>query len=235
MASLNYNWLGFSLCPQELPSAQITHLSTDSAPNASSYGILEGKYKTSHKHIKYIYSYCIFLTFCNVYITDWNMKSSSELSALVESSTNQPKLEDFLGGISFADHNHKLANGYLYDGSVVASNNNAVNNVNTTNNSSSIGLSTIKSWLRSQPPQAPTTQDISENKSIDANSSSENNLASSQNLSLTMSNGVESKQGNQIVASNEPAEAAPRKAVDTFGQRTSIYRGVTRCNIVANI
>ncbi|XP_078182078.1 AP2-like ethylene-responsive transcription factor AIL1 [Carex rostrata] len=156
------------------------------------------------------------------------MKSSSELSALVESSTNQPKLEDFLGGISFADHNHKIANGYLYDGPVVASNNNAVTNVNTTNNSSSIGLSTIKSWLRSQPAQAPASQDISENKSIDANSSSENNPASSQNLSLTMSNGVESKQGNQIVASNEPAEAAPRKAVDTFGQRTSIYRGVTR-------
>ncbi|KAJ4798847.1 AP2-like ethylene-responsive transcription factor [Rhynchospora pubera] len=193
MASSNYNWLGFSLCPQELPSSQITNLSTDhTAPNAS-YGILEA---------------------------DWNMKSSSELSALVESSNNQPKLEDFLGGISFSDHNHKIANGYLYDNSVVGSSN-AVTSVNPNNGT---GLSMIKSWLRTQPVQ-PATQN-NENKSVDANSSSEN-PASSQNLALTMSNGTEAKQGNGSI-DTEQVEAAPRKAIDTFGQRTSIYRGVTR-------
>jgi AP2-like factor, ANT lineage len=148
------------------------------------------------------------------------MKSSSELSALVESSANQPKLEDFLGGISFTDPSHKIASGYLYDSSVVASNN-AVTTVNPTNRSN-IGLSTIKNWLRSQPAN-PTIHHDSENKSIDANSSSEN-PASSQNLALTISNDVESKQGNQNIAN----ESAPRKTVDTFGQRTSIYRGVTR-------
>lgn len=155
------------------------------------------------------------------------MKSSSELSALVESSTNQPKLEDFLGGISFTDPSHKIANGYIYDGSVVASSN-AITDLNP-NNGSSIGLSTIKSWLRSQPAQLATHQD-NDSKSIDATSSSEN-PASSQNLALTMSNGVESKQGNQNITNETADQAAPRKAVDTFGQRTSIYRGVTRCDI----
>jgi AP2-like factor, ANT lineage len=154
------------------------------------------------------------------------MKSSSELSALVESSANQPKLEDFLGGISFTDPSHKIASGYLYDSTIVASNN-AVNTVNPTN-SSNIGLSTIKSWLRSQPAH-PATHHDNENKSIDASSSSDN-PASSQSLALTMSNGVESKQANQNIT-NELAEAAPRKAVETFGQRTSIYRGVTRWEI----
>ncbi|XP_022719842.1 AP2-like ethylene-responsive transcription factor BBM [Durio zibethinus] len=122
-------------------------------------------------------------------------------------------------------------------------NNNNNTNINTGNSSSSIGLSMIKTWLRNQP--APTQ------------SEAKNNGSASQSLSLSMGTGSQAgsplpllttstgggsggessssdnnKQqktptGMEITQSSA-SEAMPRKSIDTFGQRTSIYRGVTR-------
>ena len=116
---------------------------------------------------------------------------------------------------------------------------------NNNNNSNSIGLSMIKTWLRNQPPNS---------ENINNNNESGGNIRSSvqQTLSLSMSTGSQSstslplltasvdngesssdnKQPNTSAALDSTQtgaiETAPRKSIDTFGQRTSIYRGVTR-------
>ncbi|KAL4609838.1 hypothetical protein ACB092_08G009500 [Castanea dentata] len=124
------------------------------------------------------------------------------------------------------------------------------------NNNNSIGLSMIKTWLRNQPaPQ--TQQDNNTNKNDGGASGGGNNgsLTSAQTLSLSMSTGSSStlplltasnagggsggessssdnnKQPNITTGLDSQTgaiEAVPRKSIDTFGQRTSIYRGVTR-------
>ncbi|XP_042509617.1 AP2-like ethylene-responsive transcription factor BBM2 [Macadamia integrifolia] len=129
MASMN-NWLAFSLSPQELPSQSQNHaqptisrlgfnsedvpsddcfdLGSDStAPSLNipnlrpdgPFGILEAFNRTNQQESQ-----------------DWNFKTRSELSMYMRGSTSdhkldqeEPKLEDFLGGHSFTDHEQKLA------------------------------------------------------------------------------------------------------------------------------
>nr|XP_009416651.1 PREDICTED: AP2-like ethylene-responsive transcription factor BBM [Musa acuminata subsp. malaccensis] len=293
MASMN-NWLGFSLSPQELPPSQShqTHpssgiisndevsadcygLSTDSSSTAplgiptlrpdGSFGILEAIHRPGY------------------HSQDWSMKSleykgsSSELSMLVGASSNQntmdneqPKLEDFLGGHSFARHDQKLpsiAGNYDNPGGYMFShgcNNGGLMSSNAGCSSSSIGLSMIKTWLRNQP--APPSQVEGNGTSGDGCSTMNGGgavvgnvggaLTSSQSLSLSMSTGSQSssplplmaaaasgggdsssseskqREGSGVSAALDAQsgalETVPRKSIDTFGQRTSIYRGVTR-------
>ena len=119
-------------------------------------------------------------------------------------------------------------------------------NSSNTSNSSSIGLSMIKTWLRNQPPH-------SENNNNNNNESGGNSRSSvQQTLSLSMSTGSQSStslplltasvdNGESSSDNKQPhttaaldttqtgaIETATRKSIDTFGQRTSIYRGVTR-------
>lgn len=230
-------------------------------------------------------------------ITDWNMKGldfkggSSELSMLVGSSSiknsnnmadgDVPKLEDFLGGNSFADHDHqKISSGlpgnydsssgaYLFSNSflqvtdtamVTTSNGGLMSGTNGGTNTSTIGLSMIKTWLRNHP--APSQQPENNKGNIDVGDcgggATVGNInggsANSQSLSLSMSMGSQSSSalplvtvgasgggessssegkqkasGGGLDAQTGAIETAPRKSIDTFGQRTSIYRGVTRC------
>ncbi|RRT75766.1 hypothetical protein B296_00010831 [Ensete ventricosum] len=233
-------------------------------------------------------------------LADWNMKcldfkgGSSELSMLVGSSSSnqnnmvedEPKLEDFLGGNSFSDHDHKVlpaglsgaynssGDEYMFssspfevqDTSMVTSSAHdgaLMNDANGGSSSNSIGLSMIKTWLRNQPniPQ----QQASINSSNDMGGVTGTNcggammadvvgsLTNSQGLSLSMSTGSQSSSalpllaagpsgggessssdnkqkgiGGSLDAQTGAMEAVSRKSVDTFGQRTSIYRGVTR-------
>ncbi|KAK3020506.1 hypothetical protein RJ639_045448 [Escallonia herrerae] len=117
-------------------------------------------------------------------------------------------------------------------------------------NSNTIGLSMIKNWLRSNP--APQQAD---NKNGGGNEVTGTNIGNAQALSLSMSTGSQSSSpmtmqtaasggggGGESCSSdnkrqmveatpdsqNGVVEAVPRKSIDTFGQRTSIYRGVTR-------
>lgn len=216
-----------------------------------------------------------------------NYKNSSELSMLVATPCNsqEPKLENFLGGHSFSDHEQKLhgcttvydttttttttvgAGDYMFiptNCSLQHPSDDTTNNARTenntsssNNNSSSIGLSMIKTWLRNQPAPATTpAQPESKNASgggaqslslsmstgsqsgsplplLNANgginggeSSSDNNKQQKTTAATTTTmgtTGVDSQTG--------AIEAVPRKSIDTFGQRTSIYRGVTRFNI----
>ncbi|VAH82681.1 unnamed protein product [Triticum turgidum subsp. durum] len=269
MATVN-NWLGFSLSPQELP------------PSAAASGDVSGA------------------DVCYNIPQDWNMRGS-ELSALVA----EPKLEDFLGGISYSDHHHHqhkqpggnnmvvpagsasggaacYANsggssvGYLYhpssaslqfaDSVMVASSGGGVHHdgagimANTTANGDlngggggGIGLSMIKSWLRSQPspaqaqpPEQQRAEAAAQGLSLSMNMAAcipplvggergvpelaivrkdDTAGGSSAGSGAVVSAGADSTGGSSGAVVETPAS---RKTADTFGQRTSIYRGVTR-------
>jgi len=125
---------------------------------------------------------------------------------------------------------------------------------------SSIGLSMIKNWLRSQPAPAPPQPRVA----VAEGAQAAQGLSLSMNMAGTQGAGMPflagergrapesvstSAQGGAVAARKEDsggagalvavstdtggsggasAETAARKTVDTFGQRTSIYRGVTR-------
>nr|WOV65538.1 AP2-like ethylene-responsive transcription factor BBM [Paeonia ostii] len=283
MGSMN-NWLAFSLSPQE-PHQDHSHntvsrlgfhsdeisgndvsgecfdLTSDATPHSLNlpppFGILEAFNRNNQTH-------------------DWNMnseanyKSTSDFSMLMSSScseSQEPKLENFLGGHSFADHEQKLSrcnSTYTTTGDYMTfpdcslqlpsepatavettngrSGSGGLNNNNNT--SSSIGLSMIKTWLRNQPAPPPPQP---ENMTSDGAAPP---LTSAQSLSLSMSTGSQSQSNGaggsgrerEISSSDNnkqqkatamdsqtgAIEAVPRKSIDTFGQRTSIYRGVTR-------
>ncbi|KAG6490953.1 hypothetical protein ZIOFF_052285 [Zingiber officinale] len=227
MASIN-NWLGFSLSPQELPpSGSGDCYGGLSGEQDGSFSILEALDRPEHRHHQ---GKCCEL--------GWSARSSSsELSVLVGSGSSSsrqaategiqqpPKLEDFLGGgQSFSHHGHNM-----FDASTTAA------------AASSIGLSMIKSWLRNQPAPAgpaPPPAPLMDCGSLgDAGAAVP--AASSQSLSLSMSTGAAASgsggggENSYSPESNnhkqkDHGEATARKSIDTFGQRTSIYRGVTR-------
>ncbi|KAG1331317.1 AP2-like ethylene-responsive transcription factor BBM2 [Cocos nucifera] len=302
------NWLGFSLSPQELPPSQPHQSSTlisGDEVSADCYGLSTDPTSAPPLGIPALrpdgsFGILEALNRPNSHPQDWSMKSldfkgsSSELSILVGSSSNQnnmdhdePKLEDFLGGNSFSDHDQKLPPGcssipgtYDNSGDYMFSNcslqlpaaasmaSNGGNNGGLMNNngtgassSNSIGLSMIKTWLRNQP--APLHHPEG-NNNMDSTGTSNcgggaleggvgGPMASSQSLSLSMSTGSQSSSalpllaaaasgggessssenkqkgsGSSLDGQSGAIEAVPRKSIDTFGQRTSIYRGVTR-------
>ncbi|KAJ4969267.1 hypothetical protein NE237_015968 [Protea cynaroides] len=291
MGSMN-NWLAFSLSPQELPSESqnntqpnISRLGfnsddvsgTDFSGNVSGtdgpFGILEAFNRANQPESH-----------------EWNFKTSSELSMFMRGSNSnnnldqdEPKLEDFLGGQSFTNHEQKLAGcnaitTTAYDGTngdymfsncslqlpsaVSGGGGNAVT-VNDSSNNNSIGLSMIKTWLRNKPAPAPAQRENNKDGGnscggLAATLANNGTLTSAQTLSLSMSTGSQSSSSLPLLAAagggcgigsgtgvecsssenKEKAtgldsqtgaiEAVPRKSIDTFGQRTSIYRGVTR-------
>ncbi|OAY63896.1 Ribosome biogenesis protein NSA [Ananas comosus] len=93
---------------------------------------------------------------------------------------------------------------------------------------SSTSISGIKSWLR-QNPYLPEKQIV------------EAGEANVRSLTLSMSPGSHFVPGAIMCADDDPKSSAakcsareqvPRKSIETFGQRTSQYRGVTRAAIV---
>ncbi|KAE8664752.1 AP2-like ethylene-responsive transcription factor PLT2 [Hibiscus syriacus] len=118
---------------------------------------------------------------------------------------------------------------------------------NAGNNSggSSIGLSMIKTWLRNQPAQtqAEAKNDGGASQSLSLSMSTGSQTGSPLPLLATTntvggscgesSSSDNNKQQQKTptcmdIAPSGASDATPRKSIDTFGQRTSIYRGVTR-------
>nr|AEP81463.1 AP2 domain-containing protein [Cenchrus ciliaris] len=108
----------------------------------------------------------------------------------------EPKLEDFLG------LQEPAAAGRPFVG---------------TGGASSIGLSMIKNWLRSQPALQPTA-------GVDSMALVAAAAVTPEESGKLADGGV--KSGGAVVDAAQQRKAAA--AVDTFGQRTSIYRGVTK-------
>lgn len=221
--------------------------------------------------------YCILSPSLSRVFIDWSMgggenhfKTSSDLSMIMGSSSNQnlgqgePKLEDFLGGQSYAN-----SCDYMYSNCSMQQLPSQTTMVEMTtkgcgevmNNSSSIGLSMIKTWLRSQPAQPLQPESMNDACSSGDAAGSIGASANAQVLSLSMSTGSQSSaplpfvnaagggsleggessmeikqeaanSSNALDSQTGAIEAAPRRTVDTFGQRTSIYRGVTRSPLI---
>ncbi|CAL5363066.1 unnamed protein product [Camellia sinensis] len=129
------------------------------------------------------------------------------------------------------------------------------NNSTTTTPTTTIGLSMIKNWLRNQPtPTQPENKNdggcgggiggVAKGRPTSAQTLSLSMRTESPLLLLTASGGASGGGGGgggestssdnsqpketTLDAQTGAIEAVPRKSIDTFGQRTSIYRGVTR-------
>ncbi|KAE9589675.1 putative transcription factor AP2-EREBP family [Lupinus albus] len=182
-----------------------------------------------------------------------NNNNNNSKNLLLETSCNQqqhPKLENFLGQHSFGDNNHPIYGGDTNNKASssdimfpncslqlpLAGGGEGGDGGGSPRNNTSIGLSMIKSWLRNQSQQSDSTN---------VNSSTVSQSSSSVVLSLLAANvdngessSLENNEHNpktsSAVVDNQGGGDAivegvvPRKSSDTFGQRTSIYRGVTR-------
>ncbi|KAK7295217.1 hypothetical protein RJT34_18122 [Clitoria ternatea] len=270
------NLLGFSLSPQEQHPNSLDHSQT--APSRFGFnpdGIsntdvaadcfdLTSDHSTTH-HSLNLPPFGIYEAFHrnnNIHTTqDWKDNYNSQ-NLLLGTSCNdqnmnhnqQPKLENFLGGNSFGDHEHTPYGGnssssdYMFQNCSLQLPAESVSvggdgTSSGNNNGNSIGLSMIKTWLRNQP--TPHSENNNNNESGGSA------RTSVQTLSLSMSTGSQSSSSLPLVTvsvdgesssdnkqplttaaldatQTGPVDNAPRKSIDTFGQRTSIYRGVTR-------
>ncbi|CAL0303277.1 unnamed protein product [Lupinus luteus] len=272
MASMNL--LGFSLSPQEqhVDATQEHSQSTATRfgfnPNGiSSTDVSEECFDiTSHHstaHSLNLPPFGIYEAFNRNSINtsqDWKENYSNQNLLLGTSSSNQnqdsnqqnPKLENFLGGHTFAGNSttgdYMFSNCSLQLPPQPAE----ASAAGAGGGSNSIGLSMIKTWLRNQPPQPDNNnnKDNSGASAIPCSAPSGTRANSVQTLSLSMSTGSQSKLNMVNVGAEkcfssdnkqpskaptmtldtqtESIETVPRKSIDTFGQRTSIYRGVTR-------
>ncbi|KAJ6311993.1 hypothetical protein OIU77_013697 [Salix suchowensis] len=236
------NWLGFSLSHQELPSSQSDHSQNTDSRLGFHSGEISGTdvsgecfdltSDSTAPSLNIPATFGILEAFRNNQSQDWNMKSlgmnpdtnyktASGLPIFMGTSCNsqnidqnqEPKLENFLGGHSFGNHEHKL-NGCnaMYDttGEYVFQNCSLQLPSEATSNER------IRSMSGGAASALPLLAVNGGGNSTggDHSSSSDNNKEQKTTPSLD----------SQTVA----IESVPRKSIDTFGQRTSIYRGVTR-------
>ncbi|CAN4126651.1 unnamed protein product [Withania somnifera] len=174
----------------------------------------------------------------------------------LENNQEPPKLENFLGigeqklqQVCSNDNTNNNNNGNynIYC--------NGPNNISENNANNIIGLSMIKNWLRNNPnttmtiPPHSSLNDKEVRGVVAVASGDGGGINNAQSLSLSMNTGGDgggenscssenNKQETNLVNGNNNGtidgqisgaiEAMPRKSIDTFGQRTSIYRGVTR-------
>ncbi|KAK9056509.1 hypothetical protein SSX86_023871 [Deinandra increscens subsp. villosa] len=221
MASSVNNWLGFSLSPQDQQqmvnsqSSIVDNFTSDSISDSGECFDLDSN--SSIPSLNLPPPFGLLESYQNHH--DWNMKGGPELSVFMTSdgSCNQnpeiqtPKFENFLNNVG-------TAGSFIYQLPLQAE---EVTDVTTTTTTatSSIGLSMIKNWLRNNPTPSnrnPTTNELSLSMGGGGDSSlSSDNKRQQMEVDLIENGGVST-------------EAVPRKSIDTFGQRTSIYRGVTR-------
>ncbi|KAH6769516.1 Integrase-type DNA-binding superfamily protein [Perilla frutescens var. frutescens] len=232
MASSMNNWLGFSLSPQELqdhPQSSVPHLGFNSDEISAAHHTISGDDSCfdlpSDSTIPSLNlpapPFGILEAFNrNPHSQDWNINTFSCSSQSLEDQ-NRPKLENFLG----VHHQERKSNNYHLNGSddsIYQETEATSSHTNNGSNGSTIGLSMITNWLRNNP--APPH--AAENEAAATAGS-----GAAQTLSLSMSTGSQSSSplpSDTKLAAEGAIESVPRKSIDTFGQRTSIYRGVTR-------
>ncbi|KAK6136375.1 hypothetical protein DH2020_029865 [Rehmannia glutinosa] len=232
MASLNNNWLGFSVSAQELQN------------HSQNIGFNSDEISADWN------------------MKDLSMNSNFSCSSTQNMENQErPKLENFLGHC-FSDHQEHNNKNLCNPNFNISSSNNYCDNSNynsnilsqendhdkaTSHTNSTIGLSMIKNWLRNNPAPPHAGENNVGNEAAPP--------AGAQTLSLSMSTGSQSSTPLPLLSGNAmesctsennklqqcgstavvdggqtggAVESMPRKAIDTFGQRTSIYRGVTR-------
>ncbi|KAL5214255.1 hypothetical protein ABZP36_003407 [Zizania latifolia] len=183
---------------------------------------------------------------------DLSMLVGSSGGRTVDDDGEAPKLENFLDGNSFSDVQGQ-AGGYMYPGSAVSS---AAAGAYSNGGGGTIELSMIKTWLRSNQsqPQHPDQEMSSTDASASGyacsdaagscNGAAGASSSQGQGLALSMGTGSQShltvvaaagggaesssSENKRVDSPSSAVDAVARKSIDTFGQRTSIYRGVTR-------
>ncbi|XP_052186863.1 AP2-like ethylene-responsive transcription factor BBM [Diospyros lotus] len=260
MASMN-NWLGFSLSPQPQDHSHASAVSrlgfnSEEISGADVSGeCFDLASDSTVPSLNLPAPFGIFEAFNrNNQSQDWNMKgvnmnsssnykASSELSMLMGSScSNQnledhgPKLENFLGGHSFADHRQKLSDQMYPNCSLQLPSETNMDNGGG-GSTSTIGLSMIKNWLRNQQssPAPPDNKGAQSTLSLSMSTGSQTTtplplLSAGGGGGGESSTSSDNRQLKETTADAQTGavETVPRKSIDTFGQRTSIYRGVTR-------
>ncbi|KAL5215843.1 hypothetical protein ABZP36_007244 [Zizania latifolia] len=175
----------------------------------------------------------------------------------VDDGGEVPKLENFLDGSSFSHvHGQAAAGGYLYAGSAVGGAGAYTNGGGAGTIELSMIKTWLRS-NQSQPPQHPdqemsSTDDASASSYACADAVGSCNGAATgaagsqgQGLALSMGTGSQSHlpaaaaaaaggaessslENKRVDSPSGAVDAVPKKSIETFGQRTSIYRGVTR-------
>ncbi|PIN21625.1 hypothetical protein CDL12_05661 [Handroanthus impetiginosus] len=213
MTSIN-NWLGFSsLSPQlenHSQNSPVSQLGLDHEISACADQCFD-----TTNNINIIPSlnfppFSIFEAFntstTTAHSQDWSMKDMG-----AQNDEETPKLENFLGQ-TFVENNEEENKLHHMSQSCFQP-------------YTCVGLSMIKNWQRNNPSAPPPH--AADNKVGGEAAAPPGNA---QSLSLSMSTGLlqSSDSKLQSTAAESNIESVPRKCVDTFGQRTSIYRGVTR-------
>ncbi|KAL2482248.1 AP2-like ethylene-responsive transcription factor BBM [Forsythia ovata] len=256
MDSMN-SWLGFSLSPQQvvLPSQTSQNLGLNSDEISAGTEEVSGEcfHLTSDSIIPSLNlpaPFGILEAFNrNNQSQDWNLKdmSMNSFSCSSQNLENQerPRLENFLDGHSYNDQEHKkYQDSYIYQEPEANSHPTSNHSGTGMNDNGTIGLSMIKNWLRNNPAPPQPEENTAKNEAEPPPST-----ASEKTLSLSMSTGsqpdsplpffngnvgesstldIKQHSGNALDSQTGAIDAMPRKSIDTFGQRTSIYRGVTR-------
>ncbi|KAL2526239.1 AP2-like ethylene-responsive transcription factor BBM [Abeliophyllum distichum] len=245
MANSMNNWLGFSLSPQDHSQNSVFNSDEISGTQVSSE-CFDLTSESTIPSLNLPVPFAIFQDFQrNNHSQEWNMKdvglNSFSCSSQNLENQERPKLENFLGvsGLTFNDQEHKklqsTADTYIYQEAAEATS-------QTTSNT--MGLSMIKNWLRNNPaqPQAaenkrsyevalppPSTSSVQTlSLSMSTGSQSSSHLPLKVNGESSSSGNNEQQRRNALDNQTSVIEPAPKKSIDTFGQRTSIYRGVTR-------
>lgn len=152
-------------------------------------------------------------------IKEWNLMNAQQQQQQQGGNNEVPKVADFLGvgGKSSADQN---------DQSEFVPYNSNDSDYLFTNNSLVLPVQHNSSALAVAPTSYDELQENAGNSS--------NNM---QSLTLSMGSGKGGNSSTTCETTNNSnanttttsiVEATPRRTLDTFGQRTSIYRGVTR-------
>ncbi|KAL1195463.1 AP2-like ethylene-responsive transcription factor BBM [Cardamine amara subsp. amara] len=217
MNSMN-NWLGFSLSPHD----QNHHRTNVDSSTTTTAVDVTGEYcfdlavasdESSAVQTSFPSPYGValeaFTRDNNSHSRDWDINGGA-CNNIHDNDQNEPKLENFLGcSTTIYNTNENVGDGS--DGSGGGDG----------GGGGSLGLSMIKTWLRNHPV---------------ANVDQQDNNGGARGLSLSMNSSTNcdsSNYNNNDVVVQEKTivdvvEATPKKTIESFGQRTSIYRGVTR-------
>ncbi|KAF8103005.1 hypothetical protein N665_0189s0055 [Sinapis alba] len=213
----NNNWLGFSLSPYEQNHhrQEVDSSTTTTAVDVTGeycYDLSAASDETSAVQTSFPTPFGVVLDAFtrdnNSHSRDWDINGGA-CNNFHNNEQDGPKLENFLGRTTTiyntnengGDGNEGCGGGDEGGGS--------------------LGLSMIKTWLRNQP--VANVDNVDNGNGARGLSLSMNSSTSCDSNNYNNSNVV--VQGKTIVDS---VEATPKKSIESFGQRTSIYRGVTR-------
>ncbi|CAE6106315.1 unnamed protein product [Arabidopsis arenosa] len=218
MNSMN-NWLGFSLSPHDQ-----NHHRTDVDSTTTTAVDVAGEYcfdlaaasdESSAVQTSFSSPFGValeaFTRDNNSHSRDWDINSGA-CNNIHNNEQNGPKLENFLGrNTTIYNTNENVGDGSGSCGGPGGRD----------GGGGSLGLSMIKTWLSNHPVANVNYQD---------NGNGARGLSLSMNSSTTC-DGNNYNNNNDVVQEKtivDVVEATPKKTIESFGQRTSIYRGVTR-------